>query len=228
MSPDNNILGSGDGLDTSNAASGWRCRVRRPVERCRIRAAVADAAATKAGRTAAHDRTARRTFGPRHAKGCLALRAVMPPSRPLRILGVLCVEALSFFPDRGEKIPDGFLGVGGAHDFSHDGDAARAGGKAGCRIVRVDTAERDDWPRREARRGGEGAGYGELADFRPFRARRDRRRAAAARALPGRVRGRSAAAASAEPAPDCLAYTSFLFTTAHQEPWEVLVAALLP
>ncbi len=34
--------------------------------------------------------------------------------------------------------------------------------------------------------------------------------------------------ASAEPAPDCLAYTSFLIATAHQQPWEVLVAALLP
>jgi thiaminase/transcriptional activator TenA len=31
-----------------------------------------------------------------------------------------------------------------------------------------------------------------------------------------------------EPAPDCLAYTSYLLATAHQEPWEVLVAALLP
>src|SRR5260370_5264520 len=37
-----------------------------------------------------------------------------------------------------------------------------------------------------------------------------------------------AAVASAEPAPDCLAYTSFLLATAHQQPWEVLVAALLP
>lgn len=34
--------------------------------------------------------------------------------------------------------------------------------------------------------------------------------------------------ATAEPAPDCLAYTSFLLATAHHEPWEVLVAALLP
>src|SRR5215813_11493487 len=34
--------------------------------------------------------------------------------------------------------------------------------------------------------------------------------------------------ASAEPSPDCLGYTSFLLATAHQEPWEVLVAALLP
>ncbi|HEY3910606.1 MAG TPA: TenA family protein [Stellaceae bacterium] len=34
--------------------------------------------------------------------------------------------------------------------------------------------------------------------------------------------------ASAEPAPDCLAYTSFLVATAYHEPWEVLVAALLP
>jgi len=34
--------------------------------------------------------------------------------------------------------------------------------------------------------------------------------------------------AAAEPSPDCLAYTSFLLATAHQEPWEVLVAALLP
>src|SRR6266849_11015294 len=37
-----------------------------------------------------------------------------------------------------------------------------------------------------------------------------------------------AAVAAAEPAPDCLAYTSFLLAAAHQEPWEVLVAALLP
>jgi len=34
--------------------------------------------------------------------------------------------------------------------------------------------------------------------------------------------------AGAEPAPDCLAYTSYLLATAHQEGWEVLVAALLP
>jgi thiaminase (transcriptional activator TenA) len=31
-----------------------------------------------------------------------------------------------------------------------------------------------------------------------------------------------------EPVPDCLAYTNFLLATAHQDPWEVLVAALLP
>ena len=37
-----------------------------------------------------------------------------------------------------------------------------------------------------------------------------------------------AALATAEPAPDCLAYTSFLLATAYHEPWEVLVAALLP
>ena len=34
--------------------------------------------------------------------------------------------------------------------------------------------------------------------------------------------------AAAEPAPDCLAYTSFLLATAYHEPWAVLVAALLP
>ena len=34
--------------------------------------------------------------------------------------------------------------------------------------------------------------------------------------------------AAAEPAPDCLAYTSFLTATAYREPWAVLVAALLP
>lgn len=34
--------------------------------------------------------------------------------------------------------------------------------------------------------------------------------------------------ATVEPAPDCLAYTSFLLATAYHEPWEVLVAALLP
>src|ERR1700687_6240073 len=37
-----------------------------------------------------------------------------------------------------------------------------------------------------------------------------------------------ASVAAAEPAPDCLAYTSYLLATAHQEPWEALVAALLP
>ena len=34
--------------------------------------------------------------------------------------------------------------------------------------------------------------------------------------------------ADAEPSPDCLGYTSFLLATAHHDPWEVLVAALLP
>jgi thiaminase/transcriptional activator TenA len=37
-----------------------------------------------------------------------------------------------------------------------------------------------------------------------------------------------AALATTEPAPDCLAYTSFLVATAYHEPWPVLVAALLP
>ncbi|HQT78658.1 MAG TPA: TenA family protein [Rhodopila sp.] len=32
----------------------------------------------------------------------------------------------------------------------------------------------------------------------------------------------------AEAAPDCLSYTSFLLATAYHEPWEVLMAALLP
>jgi thiaminase/transcriptional activator TenA len=36
------------------------------------------------------------------------------------------------------------------------------------------------------------------------------------------------AIAAAEPSPDCLAYTSFLLATAHQQSWEVLVAAVLP
>lgn len=31
-----------------------------------------------------------------------------------------------------------------------------------------------------------------------------------------------------EPSPDCLAYTSFLLAAAYHEPWEVLVAAVLP
>ena len=34
--------------------------------------------------------------------------------------------------------------------------------------------------------------------------------------------------ANAEPSPDCLGYTSFLVATAYHDPWEVLVAALLP
>lgn len=33
---------------------------------------------------------------------------------------------------------------------------------------------------------------------------------------------------TAEPSPDCLAYTSFLVAAAYHEPWEVLIAALLP
>lgn len=37
-----------------------------------------------------------------------------------------------------------------------------------------------------------------------------------------------ATVAAAEHSPDCLAYTSFLLAAAHQEPWPVLVAALLP
>ena len=35
-------------------------------------------------------------------------------------------------------------------------------------------------------------------------------------------------AGEAEPSPDCLNYTSFLLATAYHEPWEVLMAALLP
>ena len=35
-------------------------------------------------------------------------------------------------------------------------------------------------------------------------------------------------AAAAEPSPDCLAYTSYLLATAHQQPWEVTIAAILP
>jgi thiaminase/transcriptional activator TenA len=35
-------------------------------------------------------------------------------------------------------------------------------------------------------------------------------------------------ASNAEPSPDCLSYTSFLLATAYHDPWEVLVAALLP
>ena len=31
-----------------------------------------------------------------------------------------------------------------------------------------------------------------------------------------------------DPSPDCLSYTSFLLATAYHEPWEVLLAALLP
>jgi thiaminase/transcriptional activator TenA len=35
-------------------------------------------------------------------------------------------------------------------------------------------------------------------------------------------------AAATEPSPDCLGYTSFLLATAYHEPWEVLMAAVLP
>lgn len=37
-----------------------------------------------------------------------------------------------------------------------------------------------------------------------------------------------AAVGAAEPSPDCLAYTSYLLATAHQRPWAVLIAAILP
>ena len=37
-----------------------------------------------------------------------------------------------------------------------------------------------------------------------------------------------ASMATAEPSPDCHGYTSFLMAAAYHEPWEVLVAALLP
>ncbi len=37
-----------------------------------------------------------------------------------------------------------------------------------------------------------------------------------------------ASVADAEPSPDCLAYTSYLIAAAYHDPWEVLVAALLP
>lgn len=37
-----------------------------------------------------------------------------------------------------------------------------------------------------------------------------------------------ASIASAEPSPDCLAYTSYLIAVAYHDPWEVLIAALLP
>ena len=37
-----------------------------------------------------------------------------------------------------------------------------------------------------------------------------------------------AGVADTEPSPDCLAYTTFLIASAYQDPWEVLVAALLP
>ena len=37
-----------------------------------------------------------------------------------------------------------------------------------------------------------------------------------------------AGVADAEPSPDCLAYTSYLIAAAYHDPWEVLVAALLP
>jgi thiaminase (transcriptional activator TenA) len=37
-----------------------------------------------------------------------------------------------------------------------------------------------------------------------------------------------ATVAVTDPAPDCFAYTNFLLATAYHEPWEVLVAAVLP
>src|SRR6266700_2440728 len=76
MQPSINMLGACDGLDTRNATSGRGCRVWRPVERCRIHPAVADAAASQAGRAAAHDRIAQRA---RRAVPRLAHRLPMAP-----------------------------------------------------------------------------------------------------------------------------------------------------
>jgi thiaminase/transcriptional activator TenA len=42
------------------------------------------------------------------------------------------------------------------------------------------------------------------------------------------LHGQYLAAEAPEPSPDCLSYTSFLLATAYHEPWEVLMAALLP
>src|SRR6266704_1684756 len=76
MQPGINMLGACDGLDTRDATSGGGCWVRWPVERRRIRALVADAAAGQAGRTAAHDPPAR---GARRAVPCPAHRLPMAP-----------------------------------------------------------------------------------------------------------------------------------------------------
>src|SRR5207248_1336971 len=43
---------------------------------------------------------------------------------------VISVPAWLFDGERGEQAADHRLGVGSAHDLSHDGDAARAGGEA--------------------------------------------------------------------------------------------------
>jgi thiaminase/transcriptional activator TenA len=42
------------------------------------------------------------------------------------------------------------------------------------------------------------------------------------------LHGQYLSADTPEPSPDCLSYTSFLLATAYHEPWEVLMAALLP
>jgi thiaminase/transcriptional activator TenA len=42
------------------------------------------------------------------------------------------------------------------------------------------------------------------------------------------LHGQYLSAETPEPSPDCLSYTSFLLATAYHEPWEVLMAALLP
>ena len=70
----------------------------------------------------------------------------------------------------------------------------------------------------------------EAATVQVFAGRRwagDRGRAGIARPLPAEFGVDAAAVCAAEPAPDCLAYTSFLMATAHQHPWPVLVAALV-
>ena len=49
-----------------------------------------------------------------------------------------------------QQAADGGFGVGGAHDFAHHGDAARAGVEAGGGVGRRDAGERDDRARRRA------------------------------------------------------------------------------
>ena len=70
------------------------------------------------------------------------------------------------------------------------------------------------------------AGWRDAAAVRGMRAGGGGGRAGAARGMLSARFGVDAA--GAEPSPDCLGYTSFLLATAYHEPWEVLLAALLP
>ena len=87
--------------------------------------------------------------------------------------------------------------------------------------IEQDSQYLDQYARILAMAGARGPDGAILRLFVGVRRGSRRRRAGPARPVPDQPD-------TAEPSPDCLSYTSFLLATAYHEPWEVLMAALLP